>query len=191
MAFDHILQDPAALAAAALIPARARAAGVDTWAGYCALNDSEAVAHLDPATASQQLRKRAGRHPVPVLEADGTLSLLIPVHFKGAVLTARATLSDWLLLQEGGYRGLWCANANGDGRLVVKAARPMSGHGKANQQPVARVILDCGPKFRVQFVNGDSLDLRRPNLRRADRADGRLTQSRALARQGIALIPKG
>ena len=131
------------------------------------------------------------RHPVPFLEDDGTVSLRVPVRFKGRTMTALVNLADWRTLQEGGYRGLWCANASGAGHPTVKAARPMARGGKANEQPVARVILDCDRKAKTKFLNGDSFDMRRKNLQRIDCAPGRLTDSRPLARDGIDLIPKG
>lgn len=191
MKFDLTSQDATLEAAAAFIPSRLRALGVATWTDYCAHNDQEAVAHLDPGTAAQCLRRRKARRPVPFLEADGTVSLRVPVRFKGRTMTALVSLADWLTLQEGGYRGLWCANASGKGRPTVKAARPMARGGKANEQPVARVILKGDEKSRAKFLNGDSFDMRRKNLQRIDCAQGRLTNSRALARDGIDLIPKG
>lgn len=179
-------QDAAQDAAAAFIPATHRAMGVTTWADYCALNDQEAVAHLDPGTAAQMLRKRPGRHPVPILEDDGTVTLLVPAFFKGQTLTVQVGLTDWVMLQEGGWRGLWCVNAGAAGSLTTKAQRPMARGGKANEQPVARVILKGDERSRVKFINGNSLDLRRPNLRLVKCAGGRLTNARGLAREGIA-----
>lgn len=191
MKFDLTSEDAAFEAAAAAIHARIPALGNLTWADYCAHNDQEAVAHLDPGAAAKGLQKRQTRHPVPFLEDDGTVSLRVPVRFKGRTMTALVSLADWLTLQEGGYRGLWCVNDNGKGRPTVKAARPMARGGKANEQPVARVILKGDEKSRAKFLNGDSFDMRRKNLQRIDCAQGRLTNARALARDGIDLIPKG
>lgn len=180
MKFDLTSQDAALAAAAATIHARLPALGNLTWADYCARNDHAAVAHLDPGTASQILRKRGTRHPVPFFEYDGTVSLRVPVRFRGQTLTALVGLADWLTLQEGGYRGLWCVNEGKPGNVVVKAKRPMSRGGKANTQPVARIILDCDRKAKTRFINGDSFDLRRKNLQRIDCTEGRLTNARAL-----------
>lgn len=191
MKFDLTTQDAALEAAAAAIHARIPALGNLTWADYCARNDHAAVAHLDPGRASQILRKRETRHPVPFFEDDGTVSLRVPVRFKGQTVPALVGLADWITLQEGGYRGLWTANVNGGGGHTVKAARPMARGGKANEQPVARIILDCDRKAKTRFINGDSFDLRRKNLQRIDCTAGRLTNARALARDGIDLIPKG
>ncbi|WP_444461338.1 hypothetical protein [Rhodobacter capsulatus] len=192
MKFDLTTQDAALEAAAAAIHARIPALGNLTWADYCAQNDHAAVAHLDPGRASQILRKRQTRHPVPFFEDDGTVSLRVPVRFKGQTVPALVSLSDWLTLQEGCYRGLWCANASGAGHPTVKAARPMARGGTANMQPIARVILKGDEKSRAKFLNGDSFDLRRKNLQRIDCAQGRhLTNAPALARDGIASIPKG
>jgi hypothetical protein len=192
MKFDLTPKDAALEAAAAAIHARIPSLGNLTWADYCAQNDHAAVAHLDPGRAAQGLRQRAGRHPVPFFEDDGTVSLRVPVRFKGQTLTALVSLADWITLQEGGYRGLWCVNASGAGQPTVKAWRPMARGGKANVQPVARIILDCDRKAKTRFINGDSFDLRRKNLQRIDCAQGRhLTDARALARDGIDQIPKG
>ncbi|PYF10329.1 hypothetical protein C8J30_105139 [Rhodobacter viridis] len=192
MKFDLTSQDAALEAATAAIHARIPDLGNLTWADYCARNDHAAVAHLDPGTASQILRKRGTRHPVPFFEDDGTVSLRVPVRFRGQTLTALVNLADWITLQEGGYRGLWCVNASGAGQPTVKAWRPMARGGTANMQPIARVILKGDEKSRAKFLNGNSFDLRRKNLQRIDCAQGRhLTNSRALARDGIDQIPKG
>lgn len=183
MAFDHAHQDPALTAAADLIPAKMFQEGIATWEDYCGANDARAVAHLPASQAQSILRRRARRHPTPFYDDSGTLCLRVPLDGLRR-LFAVVWATDWVMLQEGGFNGLWCVNADGGGRLSVKAHRPMSHGGGANEQTVARVILDLGSGEKAKFINGDSLDLRRSNLTK--RGARGLYPARAMARQGIA-----
>lgn len=183
MALDHLHQDPAQTAAAALIPPKMLQAGILTWGEYCRANDERATAHLPASQVQSILRRRARRHPTPFFDDSGKLCLRVPLDGLRRRF-ALAHAADWVMLQEGGWHGLWCANAGRGGRLSVKACRPMAHGGGANEQTAARVILNLGSTEKAKFVNGDSLDLRRPNLTKQG-ARG-LYPARAVASQGIA-----
>lgn len=183
MPLDHLHQDPAQSAAAALIPPKMRQAGILTWEEYCSANDARATAHLPASQAESILRRRARRHPTPFFDHSGRLCLRVPLDGLRR-LFAVVWATDWVMLQEGGWHGLWCANDCGGGRLAVKACRPMAHGGGANEQTAARVLLDLGSTEKAKFVNGDSLDLRRSNLTK--RGARGLYPARAMALQGIA-----
>lgn len=142
-----------------LIPATARAEGVETWPAPLDWNDAKATRHLK----GRGMGKRRARRPVALMDDQGDLILRIPLDNRGQRF-AVVDPADWVALQVAGCDGLWNCADNGTGYLTVKTHRPMAQGWALNHVIVARMILGLAEDAQTHFRSRDTLDLRRANL---------------------------
>lgn len=102
----------------------------------------------------------ACRHPYPGIDPrDGKTVMHVPLAHRDR--PARIFADDLQLLIDAGVSPRWCLSSNGSNSSYVRAARK----GVRGKITIARVLLNAGPGRKVCYLDCDTTNLRRDNLR--------------------------